>query len=204
MTIDYVLAGYLVASRAARQDWQDAGLASADLVSLSECIVDLVPADPTGWDGWFADPASAERARSHASRPGLHVLAVGIAADDVLALLADISDGGWDQAAGSLPERLTRREPLSTVSAGQPLGFELVGFDSGGWHTWTCLGGLVDDVRTATGVRPGKWGLIQAGQEARRAAEWLTASRLGDPKVFLWVPALLIEVGDAGNGARQE
>ncbi|MEV0388115.1 hypothetical protein [Nonomuraea sp. NPDC050643] len=71
---------------------------------------------------------------------------------------------------------------------------ELVGFDSGGWHTWACMGGLAAGVHQATGVRPGAWGLIQDEQDARRAAQWLTDSGLGDPKVFLWAAALLTGV----------
>jgi hypothetical protein len=67
-----------------------------------------------------------------------------------------------------------------------------------------CLGGLVKDVRQATSVRPERWGLIPDEQEARRAAAWLTASELGDPKVFFWVPALLVDVSGRGNSAREE
>ncbi|MGW2216192.1 hypothetical protein ACWCSD_14490 [Nonomuraea sp. NPDC001684] len=196
MEPDYVLAGYRVATRADRHDWQDVGLSGAGLVSLSDCVVDLVSVDPSGWDDWFAGPQEAEIAREDAGRPGLHVLGVGFATADAPGLLDDIADGGWDTSAGSLPERLTRRERFPYRS-GRRLGFELVGFDSGCWHTWTCLGGLVADVYRATGVQPGPWGLIQDEQDARRAAQWLTDSGLGDPKVFLWAAALLTDVAQA-------
>lgn len=170
MGVDYVLAGYRVVSP------------EPDVISMSACVVDLVPND---WEYWFTDQASAERA----CVPGARVLAVGVAVDDVVPLVEDI-DG--DMAAGDLPDRLLRQEPLP---AGRRLGFELVGFDDGGpWHTWICLGDLVDDVREATGVSPGVWRLIQDEQDARRAARWLTDSGLGDPKVFFWVPALLLDV----------
>jgi hypothetical protein len=186
----YVLAGYRVATRADRHDWQDARLPGTGLVSLSDCVVDLVPVDPGGWDDWFASPHAAGAARDRAGKPGLHLLAVGFATADVPGLLADMAAGGWDAAAGGLPERLARREAFPHAS-GRRLGFELVGFDSGCWHTWTCLGGLVADVYQATGVRPGRYGLIQDERDARRAAHWLTDSGLGDPKVFLWAAALL-------------
>jgi hypothetical protein len=192
----YLLAGYRVATRADRQDWQDVSLPGSGLVSLSNCVVDLVPVDPSGWDDWFASPQEAEIARDKAGKPGLHVLAVGFATADVPGLLADIADGGWDTSAGSLPERLASRERFP-YRAGQRLGFELVGFDSGSWHTWTCLGGLVADVNRATGVQPGRWGLIQDEQDARRAAQWLTDSGLGVPKVFLWAAAMLTDVARA-------
>jgi hypothetical protein len=162
-------------------------------------VVDLVPGDSSGWDDWSASAHEAEIARDRAGTSNLHVLGAGFAAADVHGLLADMADmadmadGGWDAWAGSLPERLTRREKFPG-SGERRLGFELVGFDSGSWHTWTCMGGLVTDVRQATGIRPGPDGLIQDEQDARRAAQWLTDSGLGDPKVFLWAAALLTDI----------
>ncbi|MFF0771424.1 hypothetical protein ACFYUK_21235 [Nonomuraea wenchangensis] len=189
MQLRYVLAGYRVAIRGYIPDWQEAGLSGPHLLSLSDCMVDLVPVDPAGRDHWFASSQEAEIARSQAGNPGLHVLGVGFAADDVPGLQDDMARDGWD---GSLPDRLVRREEFP--GAGERLlGFELVGFDVAGWHTWTCLGGLVTDVHQATGVRPGPDGLIQDEQDARTAARWLTDSGLGDPKVFLWAAALLTE-----------
>ncbi|WP_045309410.1 hypothetical protein [Lentzea aerocolonigenes] len=133
------------------------------LVSMSDCVVDLAE------ETFFNDRAQAERVRAQA--PGTHVFAVGFHLVDAPA---------WRFA-----------EPMP---AGDVLGCELVGEDPDGefWHTWRCLGGLVEDVRDATGVVPGPHGLIQDGEQARRAARWLTASGLGDPKVFNWMAALLV------------
>ncbi|SEU40402.1 hypothetical protein [Nonomuraea wenchangensis] len=189
MRLRYVLAGYRVATRAHFRDWQEQGLPGPHLLSLSDCVVDLVPVDPDGWDRWFASSQEAEIARDQAGRPELHVLGAGFAADDVPGLQDDMARDGWD---GSLPERLIRREEFPGAGE-RRLGFELVGFDVAGWHTWTCIGGLVTDVHQATGIRPGPDGLIQDEQDARRAAQWLTDSGLGDPKVFLWAAALLTE-----------
>jgi hypothetical protein len=166
-----VLVGYLAATRAARPDWADAGLPDADLVSMSECMVDVIVAPP--WDQWFTEPPAAP--------PGHHVLAVGVPDHYLAALRTDLA--AW------FPPTLTSPRPLPDWPA---LGYELVGLDHGRWHTWLCLDGLVDAVRQATGVLPGPWGLIPDEHDARRAADWLTASGLGDPKVFLWVPALLL------------
>lgn len=178
----HVLAGYLVTAREGRRDWQDVGLPAGELVSMSGCVTTVVPR--TDWDEWFGDRESAEVAR--AGRDDLHVLAVGIATRDVRAVVEDVGD----DVSGGLSERLGRAEP---VPGGDVLGFELVGHDTGIWHTWTCLGGLVGEVGEATGVRPGRRGLIEDEREAREAARWLTASGLGDPKVFLWVAVKLVE-----------
>jgi hypothetical protein len=163
------LAGYLAATRYHRADWADPSLPAGDLVSMSDCLVDIVSAPPDHWHPWFPDEPTV-------TPPGHHVLAVGVP----------------DHYLPDLPEDaglLSRPRPVPDWS---PLGFELVGYDCGTWHTWVCLGGLVDDVHRATGVRPGPWGLIPDERDARRAADWLTESNLGDPKVFLWIPALLL------------
>lgn len=189
MESGYVLAGYRVATVCDFPYWQENGLPGPRLLSMSDCIADLVPVDPDGWDHWFSSPQEAEIARDRAGRSKFHVLGVGFAAADAPGLVADIAGRGWD---GSLHERVDRRENFPGPGE-RRLGFELVGFDIGNWHTWTCMGGLVTVVRQAIGVRPGPNGLIQDEQDARRAAQWLTRSGLGDPKVFLWAAALLTE-----------
>ena len=134
-----------------RHDWQDVSLPGAGLVSLSDCVVDLVSVDPSGWDDWFAGPQEAEIAREHAGKPGLHVLGVGFATADVPGLLADIADGCWHTSAGSLPERLARRESLPYRSGQRVLrgrggalrgwGFGVGAGVGGGWGFPGCRGG---------------------------------------------------------------
>ncbi|MFG1619722.1 hypothetical protein ACGFI3_43815 [Nonomuraea wenchangensis] len=126
MRLRYVLAGYRVATRAHFRDWQEQGLPGPHLLSLSDCVVDLVPVDPDGWDRWFASSQEAEIARDQAGRPELHVLGAGFAADDVPGLQDDMARDGWD---GSLPERLIRREEFPGAGE-RRLGFELVGSTS--------------------------------------------------------------------------
>ena len=179
-----VLAGYLAATRAPRPDWMDAGVRAAELISMSDCVVDVASRRDEYWDPWFDAPPSGVRAPHH-------VLAVGIPDDYVAALREDAPD--------EFPSPLTEPRP---VPDWHPLGHELVGADLGRWHTWLCLGGLVDDVRAATGVRSGPWGLVHDEHDARRAADWLTASGLGDPKVFLWVPVLLLSPTPPGADVR--
>ncbi|MFG1694215.1 hypothetical protein [Nonomuraea sp. NPDC049309] len=191
----YVRAGYRVATRAERQDWWDAGLTVPRLVSLSDCMVELVASDAEGWDLWFDGLEEAERARRRAG-PGWHVLGVGFAAADLPELLADMADDAM-AAGDALPERLERREPFPGPGE-RRLGFEPVGYGDGIWHSWACIGGLVTDVARATGIRPGSGGLIDDEQQAHRAAQWLTASGLGEPKACFWTAALVTEPSTAG------
>jgi hypothetical protein len=165
------LAGYLAATRYSRPEWAAPTLPAGELVSMSECMTDVVIAEP--WDPFFTEPPVAP--------PGHHVLAVGVPVDYLPALRADLED--W------LPPLLA--EPRA-VPDWPVLGHELIGADHGSWHTWTCLGGLVSEVGAATGVQPGPWGLIPDEHDARRAADWLTESIPGEHEVYLWVPALLL------------
>ncbi len=171
MIDDYVFAGHAATAAGAKR------------LSVSDCLVDLVPAEPGG-DDWFGDFAAA------AAR-GETVLTVGVPVEHVEPLLADLAAAGWVRGSGGLPDRLCHRLP---VPSGPVLGFEPIGFDDGTWHSWACLGGLADDVHAATGIRPAANGLIETETDAREAARWLTASGLGDPKVFFWTPAVVLGV----------
>ncbi|MFE3174253.1 hypothetical protein ACFXPA_12960 [Amycolatopsis sp. NPDC059090] len=146
---------------------------TSELVSISECVTEV-------HDDWF-------RALAPARQTGLDVLEVGFAPEEAEPIVREIVEDGWNRETSVVVGRI--EEGAST--SGELLGFELVGYDGGLWHTWRCLGGLVDDVRAATGVVPGRYGLIEDAAAARQAAGWLTESGLGDPKVFHWAAAAL-------------
>ncbi|MBB1153721.1 hypothetical protein [Amycolatopsis dendrobii] len=146
---------------------------TSELVSISECVAEVD-------DDWFRDLGLARQT-------GLHVLEVGFAPEEAAPIVREIVADGWDRETSVVVNRIEE----GTRPSGELLGFELVGYDGGLWHTWHCLGGLVDDVRAATGVVPGRCGLIEGAAAARRAARWLTESGLGDPKVFDWAAAAL-------------
>lgn len=145
---------------------------SGEFVSISECVAEVHE------DDWFRDLALARQT-------GFDVLEVGFAPEEAEPVVREILADGWSRETSVVAGRI--EEGAST--SGELLGFELVGYDCGLWHTWRCLGGLVDDVRAATGVVPGRHGLIEDADAARQAARWLTESGLGDPKVFHWAAA---------------
>ncbi|MET9264493.1 hypothetical protein [Amycolatopsis sp. NPDC004079] len=146
---------------------------TGELVSISECVAEV-------HDDWFRD-------LSLARQTGLDVLEVGFLPDEAEPIVREIIADGWTRETSAVVGRI--EEGAST--SGELLGFELVGYDGGLWHTWRCLDGLVDDVRAATGVVPGRHGLIESEDAAHQAARWLTESGLGDPKVFDWAAAAL-------------
>ncbi|HEY1177266.1 MAG TPA: hypothetical protein VGF17_14010 [Phytomonospora sp.] len=174
----FASAGFLVVRRFQRVPHMDPDLLPSEITTMSECLVDAVPV-PGHWarDPWFAH-AVAARAALH---DGHELIEAAVPADLVTDLRVEM--GEWTGATAFL----SHAGPPSLA----PLGFELVGFDGGTWHSWLCLDGLTDDVDDATGVRPGRHGLIADEADARRAAEWLTASGLGDPKVRRWYPVRL-------------
>lgn len=171
----FASAGFLVAPRFHRPDHLDAGLLPAEITTMSDCLVDPAPV-PGHWmgDPWFAD---AEAARALPA-DGRAVIEAAVPADLAADLRAEL--GEWTSVTGFLA--------VGGPPSLEPLGFELVGFESGRWHSWLCLGGLVEDVDLSTGVRPGAHGLIASEGDARRGAEYLTASGLGEPKVYHWFP----------------
>lgn len=171
-------AGFLVVRRFQRAAHMDAALLPAEITTMSECLADAVPV-PGHWarDPWFADGVAA----SAAVRDGHELIEAAAPADLVSDLRGEM--GEWTGATAFLSDA----GPPSLA----PLGFELVGFDGGTWHSRLCLDGLTGDVDDATGVRSGRHGLIADEADARRAAAWLTASGLGDPKVLRWYPVRL-------------
>ncbi|MCG8918029.1 hypothetical protein L6E12_19800 [Actinokineospora sp. PR83] len=186
----YVLAGYVVADPVVGADWVDRALVGREITSVSNCLVDVRELDE-----WSASPVGAEVAGELVRRyPGTRVLAVGVADADVDGLVEDLDEACWDP---DLRDRLRRRAPFL---AGAPLGFEPVGPDGGSFHTWLCLGGLVDSARQVVGVEPGRHGLVQDEGRARAAAAHLTEAFPYEHEVARWFALVLagVEPGSLG------
>lgn len=110
----------------------------------------------------------------HNGDPNLHVIQVAVRTAMSIHCCATIATvgGTWPRAASS-----TTLRPVSTrIRQPKHPRFRADRYDSGVWHSWVCLGGLVDEVAEATGIRPGALGLIQAGEEAFVAANFLNRS----------------------------
>nr|WP_245573144.1 hypothetical protein [Amycolatopsis benzoatilytica] len=174
--MSFVSAGYRVVQRPYSTDGSRDGL-----VSISECVVTVLEEE---WGDWFRDP---DRARHRAAESRLQVLEVGFTMEEAAPILRALLAEGYDRETHAVAGRLAEGIPIN----GTPLGYELVGYDFGTWHSWACLGGLIDDVRLGTGIEPGPHGLIRSADAAHTAARWLTGSGLGDPKVSDWAAAAL-------------
>jgi hypothetical protein len=76
---------------------------------------------------------------------------------------------------------------------GTALGFEVLGFDSGRFHTWLCYG-LIDNAAQELAVHPNELGLIATHADAVRLTELANRKRGttdGTPEDVTWFPALI-------------
>ncbi len=119
---------------------------------------------------------------------GLTLVGAGFTPDTATALHADLTDeGASDFDTDGLARLLA--DPSPPDPAGIPHGFELLGHDGCGLHSWYCYNGLVDDVTAALGLHVGPDGLQDAG-DAARAAAWCNEQPRGN--LSTWYPALLV------------
>lgn len=74
---------------------------------------------------------------------------------------------------------------------GRPLGFELLGYDYGDFHSWLC-NSLQGDINREFGVRPNNSGLLDSFKEASQAAEYVQRDEVG-AEPGIWMPWLIVE-----------
>jgi len=76
-------------------------------------------------------------------------------------------------------------------SGGAVLGWEVLCYDYGGFHSWLC-NGLEGDVAEKYGIRPNEAGFITSAPEASVAAEYCSRQDVGAEPGF-WAPWLVVE-----------
>ncbi|XVU28758.1 hypothetical protein ACQPZJ_17385 [Actinoplanes sp. CA-054009] len=184
----YVLAAYVAGSpwSPPAQPWTED--LPPEVVTVSDCLTELLPFgdDPliTPWHLTLADASSTAR-----SSPAAQVLAVSVPAADADALAGMVEDWIGDYPH-PLPVNLARRIP---APAGRPLGFEVLGFDAGRFHSWLCYG-LRDQATSA------QTGLLTSPAAAKRVAESANRARGtadGTPEDITWFPARITQHDEA-------
>jgi hypothetical protein len=166
-----------------------AGLPRA-VTTVSDCLTDFLPAGPEfeAWqqplfEPWQLSLRHAAGAVQRAPRTA-HVLSVSVAPAQVTELTALMQE--W---IGDVPHpvRLHLAEPAPTPP-GTVLGFEVLGFDVGRFHSWLChgTGGYQEH-----GIRPGQAGLLTTLHDAQQVAGLLSS----DQDDTTWFPALITEHG---------
>jgi hypothetical protein len=182
-----VLAGFLAGSPC--RPSLDAQLLPATVMTVSECLTDFLPSDQDPVTApWHPDLASAQAAAQESGLEGVHVLAAHLPAvdrDSVLTLFQP-----W------LPFHPVPRNLIAMAApAGEPRGFEVVGFEDGRLHSWLCYG-LHDQAATELGIRPGPVGLLASLDEARAVAAMANDDRdtpTGTPLDVTWFTVRIAE-----------
>jgi hypothetical protein len=94
---------------------------------------------------------------------------------------ADVPDGMGVPGVVRALEAITRPAP-----GGQPLGFDVLGWDTGSFHSYLC-NGLESEFDKLLGVRPNAHGFYDGEADARRCAEHASSeSTRAEPG--LWLP----------------
>jgi hypothetical protein len=180
--------------------------------TVSDCLADFLPAahDLEPWqqplfEPWHRSLQQAANAVRHAP-PGprtAHVLSMSVAAAAATELSAMI-----EQWIGGLPHpiRMNLAEPAA-APPGTVHGFEVVGFDTGRFHSWLCYR-LDAQALGKLGIRPGNAALLTTLDDAQRVADMANdnhGTHDGTPEDVTWFPALITEHGiDEGTRSSPE
>ncbi|MEU8075192.1 hypothetical protein AB0B31_07055 [Catellatospora citrea] len=197
MTSDetYVLAGYVAGYRwkPPAQSWTKH--LPAAVVSVSECLTDFLPEDDdtitAPWHTTLQDAVSASH-QAPAGAEAAHVLAVGIPASAVLGLAAMVKN--W---IGTCPHPILSNLTQPGSPDGTVQGFEVLGFETGRFHSWLCYD-LLGEAFDKLGIRTNDRGLLDTLAEARQVADMANSNRgtpEGTPEEVTWFPALIMERG---------
>jgi len=92
------------------------------------------------------------------------------------------------------------RAGAQLAPTGVSIGWEVLGFEHGSFHSWLC-NGLQVPIFSELLIRPGPNGLIGEAQAAYRAAEYCQQPEVA-AEPALWLPGLIVEYSlSSGSGA---
>jgi hypothetical protein len=199
-TETYVLAGFVAGPR-----WMPAEKdCTTDLPrvvpTVSDCLADFLPAEQgiEAWqqplfEPWHRFLEHAANAVRHAppNPHTAHVLSMSVPATTATELATMIEK--W---IGDLPHpiRLNLAQPTA-APPGTIHGFEVLGFDTGRFHSWLCYR-LDTQALDKLGIRPGNGGLLTTLNDALRVADMANSNHGtpdGTPEEVTWFPSLITE-----------
>ncbi len=158
---------------AAFTGWCTAALESGDLV----------------WPGVFVDIDVARwvRARFLSKAQGLVLIGIALAQD----LVETFVEETRVEVGHGEPGVVTAiRRGNSPSPGGAILGFDVLGWDGGGFHSYIC-NGLEMEFLSTFGIRPNRHGFFDQSEEARRCAEHSNLETTG-AEPALWLPWLTL------------
>lgn len=178
----YVVAGFVAGPR-----WVPPGEYApkgnglpGEVATVSECLVDFAPPGRDWWlEPWFE---TAGEARAHSPRP----LSMSVPLDQAGAL-EELVVGWLGDLPSPLPVNLRRR---AGPPGGRVLGFEVLGFEHGRFHTWLCYSYL--ERAAGLGIHPNEHGLIGGLADATRLTGTINTDG-STPEEVTWFPAMIGE-----------
>lgn len=158
------------------------GLSPEALAELTSDVTHLFDRGALRWPNVFATTAAARRfhARWLPGIPDVRLVGISLRTSDFSDYLAD--NGSADSSDGVLSLLRERREPDS----GEQWGFEVLGTEMGGFHSYLCHGmeaELMDDLKVGFNER----GLIEAWSGAETVSDWINRDEVGAEPVP-WYP----------------
>lgn len=190
----YVAAGY-----AAGYQWKPPAQSwtkhlPAAVITVSDCLADFLPEDQEALTApWHTTLQDAVRAsmQAPAGAESAHVLAISVPVSNVPGLAAMIAS--W---IGDYPHPIQLNlAQLAPTPPGTVRGFEVLGFESGRFHSWLCYS-LHSEALDKLGIRINDRGLLATLAEAQQVAAMANSNRGthdGTPEEVTWFPALITE-----------
>lgn len=169
------------------------GLPADLLARISQSADAAFAAGELGWPNvWQSLPA----VQTFLANPGIAghdflLLELGVPEDFVATLLADLAPAPGEGDSG-IYARLRNVAPVHPSAV--PLGWELLGVETGGaCHSWLC-NSIQNDAAQDLGIRPGAFGLLPSEEDAR-AVHKLIANGPGAEPVP-WFAGRLSQITD--------
>ncbi|WP_146169457.1 hypothetical protein [Actinoplanes italicus] len=162
-----------------------------EVVSVSECLTDFHPHDRESAivAPWHTSLDDAALAAGETCLAGpVHILGMSLPGSDAAGLLTLI-----ERVFGQPRPILENLSSGVAPSVAGGLGFEVLGFDEGQFHSWLCYS-LHRDAVVELGISPGEHGLLGTLAEARLVADMANRDRDSEDGFAgdcTWFPALI-------------
>lgn len=162
------------------------GLMGADLDRFVDWTTAAIQQDILGWPGVFFDVDAALAAKKDffADNDDVVLCGVGIAEGDVAAFVVETETTGPQEGMTGIGAAV--RLGLPPDPRGELVGFDVLGWDMGGFHSYIC-NGLQDDFRDQLGATPNARGLYDTMSEAAACAQFAGLDSTG-AEPGLWLP----------------
>ncbi len=178
------------------------GLKGSELESFTAWCTSALAGGELGWPDVFLSLDVALRVkREFLSRAtSLAVIGIALPYDLVSTFLAETRVEAGQGEPGVVTAVRAGRAPSAE---GQVLGYDVLGWDFGGFHSYIC-NGLETEFADVFELKPNRWGFFDQLNDARRCADHCNLETTGAVPA-LWMPwRVAIYDESLGDGARGE